>query len=224
MSTLSETLVGDWLPGAPTGPRIPIRGCVRYFAAIESSDNTDADRLVLAAEERRAIDAVRNGNSDAFDVIVARYSRRVHSIAWGIVRNRAEAEDLAQEAFVRAYRQIGRFRGDRPFGPWIFRIVTNLAIDVVRRRSRHPETTVGDEALELRDLSPEWNDLQRRIDSAIDSLPEMQRVVARLYLVEGFSHDEIAGMTDLTVGTIRSHLSHARKKLQNQLRDLYYSR
>ena len=221
MSTPSEMSLGVWLPGVATGSRIPIRGLVRYFAAIEPFHKTDSDPVLLDADERRAIDAVKNGEPDAYEVIVARYSKRVHSIAWGIVRNSAEAEDLAQEAFVRAYRQIGRFRGDRPFGPWIFRIVTNLAIDIVRRRTRYPETTVDADAVDLPYASPEWNDLQSRIDGAIESLPDMQRVVARLYLVEGFSHDEIAEMTSLTTGTIRSHLSHARKKLQNQLRDLY---
>src|ERR687888_161749 len=77
--------------------------------------------------ERRAIEAVKQGDSGSYDFLVAKYMKRVVSIAWGIVRNAADAEDLAQEAFVKAFQTIGRFRSGEPFGPWIYRIVTNLA-------------------------------------------------------------------------------------------------
>src|ERR1043166_9103257 len=91
--------------------------------------------------EQRAIDAVKRGDASAYDYLVSKYMKRVVSIAWGIVRNAHDAEDLAQEAFVKAYQTIGRFKTGQPFGPWIYRIVTNLALDVVkhRKRFRHEE-------------------------------------------------------------------------------------
>lgn len=175
--------------------------------------------------ELQAIDAVKRGDSGAYDYLVSKYLRRVISVAWGLIRNPADAEDLAQEALVRAFESIGRFKSGEPFGPWVYRIVTNLSLDLIkhRQRVRHEELTDtrsaprSDEA----DLRATSGQIGTRIDRAIETLPEMQRVVARLYLVEQFEYGEIAAMTGLSEGTIRSHLSLARKKLREELTDLY---
>jgi len=103
--------------------------------------------------------------------------------------------------------------------------VTNLSLDVVKHRTRfrHEELSEGEPAgrRDRADLPAQTNELASRIDAAIESLPEMQRIVARLYLVEQFGHAEIAVMTGLTEGTVRSHLSLARRKLKQQLSDLH---
>jgi len=175
--------------------------------------------------EQRAIDAVKRGDASEYDYLVSKYMKRVVSIAWGIVRNAHDAEDLAQEAFVKAYRTIGRFKTGQPFGPWIYRIVTNLALDVVKHRKRFRHEELRDVEPAARrddaDLAARSGELAVRIDAAIESLPEMQRVVARLYLVEEFGHAEIAEMTGLSEGTVRSHLSLARGKLKERLSDLH---
>jgi len=175
--------------------------------------------------ERRAVERVQQGDSGAYDYLVSKYTKRVVSIAWNIVRNAADAEDLAQEAFVRAYETIGRFRTAERFGPWIYRIVTNLSLDVVKHRSRfrHEELTDVQPAKrrDSADLTATTNEITERVDRALESLPEMQRIVARLSLVEGFEHSEIADMMKLSEGTVRSHLSLARGKLREQLADLY---
>ena len=177
------------------------------------------------AGERQLIERVQAGDGEAYDALVANYLRRVVSIAWSIVRNADDAEDLAQEAFVKAYQNIGRFRSGEPFGPWIYRIVTNLALDVMKHRTkfRHEEITDAEPAARRDDaeLPAVTGQIARRIDEAIESLPEMQRIVARLHLVEQFEHQEIAAMTGLSEGTVRSHLSHARTKLKARLADLY---
>lgn len=176
------------------------------------------------AAEQQAIAAVRRGESEAYEILVTKYGKRVLSIAWGIVRNAADAEDLAQEAFVKAFRTIGRFREGEPFGPWVYRIVTNLALDVVKHRTRfrHEEITpaVPADRRDDADLQAESGELARRIDAAIESLPGMQRVVARLVLVEEFGHAAVAKMLGLSEGTVRSHLSLARRKLKEALSDL----
>src|SRR5262245_18314764 len=175
--------------------------------------------------ERRAIEAVKSGDAGSYEYLVAKYMKRVVSIAWGIVRNAADAEDLAQEAFVRAFQTIDRFKSGERFGPWIFRIVTNLALDVMKHRTRFRHEEIGEEEPAARrdraDLSAVTGERARRIDAAFASLPEMQRVVARLYLVEQLEHAEIAAMTGLSAGTVRSHLSLARGKLREKLADLY---
>ena len=177
------------------------------------------------ALESQAIAAVKGGDRNAYDYLVTKYMKRVMSVAWGIVRNAADAEDLAQEAFVKAFQSMDRFRSGEPFGPWIFRIVTNLSLDVMKHRTKfRDEELSGDEPAARRDsasLPATTSEIGARIDQAIESLPQMQRVVARLFLVEGFEHFEIASMTALSEGTIRSHLSLARKKLREQLADIY---
>jgi RNA polymerase sigma-70 factor (ECF subfamily) len=175
--------------------------------------------------ERELVERAQAGDTGAFDVLVSLYAKRAFSIAWGIVRSASDAEELAQEAFVKAYQSIGRFRPGEPFGPWIFRITTNLALDVLKHRKRvkHEEITEREPAQrrDRADLPAIANEIARRIGGAIDELPEMQRVVARLHLVEEFEHREIAAMTGLSEGTVRSHLSLARTKLREKLADLY---
>jgi len=206
------------------GPSLgPLLSLGRLMLAVQSKDDrtqTEADPI-----EQQAIAAVKKGDAGSYDYLVSKYMKRVVSIAWGIVRNADDAEDLAQEAFVKAFQTIERFKPGEPFGPWIYRIVTNLALDVLkhRQRFRHEELTDSHpaERATSADLPAVSNELARRIDAAIESLPEMQRVVARLYLVEYFDHGEIAAMTGLTEGTVRSHLSLARAKLRDRLSDLY---
>lgn len=177
-------------------------------------------RVLVDPLETHAISAVQGGDAGAYSYLVDKYMRRVLSVAWGIVRNAADAEDLTQDAFVRAFEKIGSFRTGQSFGPWVFRIVTNLALDVMKHRRKFPiepiDASVGGSS-EQPDVG--LSEKARRIDEAIESLPQMQRVVARLYLVEEFSHSEIAAMTRLSEGTVRSHLSIARGKLQQLLSD-----
>src|SRR5687768_11718318 len=177
------------------------------------------------AEEQELIAASQKGDTGAYDALVSHYLRRVISIAWGIVRNAQDAEDLAQEAFVSAYQNIGRFRAGEPFGPWIFRIVTNRALDVMKHRHTFRDVELaGTEPVPRRDeahLGAESNEIARRIDMALEELPEMQQLVARLHLIEEMEHDQIAAVTGLSGGTIRSHLSLARAKLKQKLADLY---
>jgi RNA polymerase sigma-70 factor (ECF subfamily) len=175
--------------------------------------------------EARLIARAQDGDAEAYDDLVSKYLRRVVAIAFSIVRNAHDAEDLAQEAFVKAYQNIGRFRAEAAFGPWIGRIVTNLALDVVKHRTkfRHEEIQETQPAARRDDaeLPALQNAIAARIDAALEELPEMQRIVARLHLIEELEHAEIAAVTGLSDGTVRSHLSLARTKLKVKLADLY---
>jgi len=192
-----------------------------------ATEATDTATATDDPYELRAVEAVKAGDRGPYDYLVSKYMKRVVSIAWGIVRNAHDAEDLAQEAFVKAFQSIGKFRSGEPFGPWIYRIVTNLGLDVVKHRKRFRQEELADTEPAARrddaDLTAERNELAARIDAAIESLPEMQRIVARMYLVEQFEHAEIARMMGLSEGTVRSHLSLARRKLQDRLADIHGS-
>jgi RNA polymerase sigma-70 factor (ECF subfamily) len=176
-------------------------------------------------QEVRAVGRLQEGDSGGYDYLVSKYLPRVVAIAWNIVRTSQDAEDLAQEAFVKAYQNIGRFRATEPFGPWIYRIVTNLSLDLQKHRNRFRREALDESQPAARrddaELGAISGEIARRIDAALDELPEMQRVVARLHLIEQFEHSEIAAMLGLSEGTVRSHLSHGRKKLQERLLDLY---
>jgi RNA polymerase sigma-70 factor, ECF subfamily len=169
--------------------------------------------------EAGAVERARNGDNDAFDLLVGRWSRRVVSLAWTITGSADAAEEIAQETFVRAWERIGRFRSGSPFGPWILRIATNLAIDHLRHQKRFQTFEMDVEGLrtDSPDVRAEASESAVRIGKAIAALPEMQRVVAQLFLVEEYDHEEIAAMTGLSRGTVRSHLSIARSKLRDAL-------
>jgi len=176
--------------------------------------------------ESRAIREARKGDPTAYDYLVTKYGRRALGIAIGFVRNHSDAEDLSQEAFIRAFQTLGRFRDGQPFGPWVYRIVTNLAIDHLKKSRRRPvpapiaEAEVSTSRADDADRAIDSRQMGARIERAIESLPDMQQVVARLSLIEEFSHREIAAMMNLAEGTVRSHLTHARSRLRAELQDL----
>ena len=201
---------------------------VLTLSLAENSEVTDTNGRTsydVDPLEARAIERVKSGEVDQYDLLMNRYMRQAYSIAWGIVRNAAEAEDIVQESFVRGLQAIQSFRKGERFGPWIFRIVSNLSLDSARRSRRFPhesfdaapDLAAGDDPY----TQVESSEIGARIESALRELPEMQQLVARLYLVEGLSHGEISLVTGLPEGTLRSHLSHARRKLQMKLGNLH---
>lgn len=174
-------------------------------------------------DETSAIDAFRNGDLRGFEWLSTRYMREAVIVARGFLKVRADAEDIAQEALVRAWGRREQFRTGERFGPWLHRIVTNLALDLLKHRRRIREEEIEVTMPAAAHLQPEQiaegRQIARRIGQALDALPPMQRVVASLFLVEGFEHAEIAEMLSLSDGTVRSHLSLARKRLRELLHE-----
>jgi len=180
--------------------------------------------MTAFSNEVTATEAFRNGDVAGFDWLAGRYLDKASRVANGIVRSMDDAEDLAHEAFVRAWDQRHRLIVGREFGPWLLRIVRNLALDLLRHRrcvklepidiSRMAPQTDGPDTLAHARL------LAGRIREAFEHLPPRQHTVASLYLVYGFRHAEIARMTSLPEGTVRSHLSVARKRLRRELSDV----
>lgn len=184
--------------------------------------NREAERNSTAGPGDDALVAeAQKGSQAAFGEIVRRYQRAVYRVAWALVRNDADADDLAQEAFVRAWGAIGRFEIGQPLYPWLARITTNLAFSLFRRRKRRPETPI-EPLLEAGkqfgvDDDPADHAVTDERDANLRACfarlsPEHQAVLA-LRVVQDLSYDEIARALNVPIGTVMSRLARARTVL-----------
>ncbi len=167
-----------------------------------------------------------------YEAIVQRYARHVYNVAYRMTGNEADARDLSQEAFLRVYRALRRVERDAPLESWLYRIVSNLYIDLLRKRPRQRvesldaplETARGELTRELPDVAAnpeaifERNQFDSTIQRALGLLSEELRMVVVLSDVEGFSYEEIAAMLRVPLGTVKSRLHRARQTLQQRLR------
>jgi RNA polymerase sigma-70 factor, ECF subfamily len=172
-----------------------------------------------------------SGDESAYGALVTRYRDYVYTIAVRIVGDESDAEDVAQEAFVRAYRALPRFRGDSKFSSWLYRIVTNRALTHLKRRKRRAasiEIQSGQradvETISLESGSTERPDrlvideeFRRRVRSAVMLLPEQYRVVVTLFYLEERSYKEVAAILGIPMGTLKTHLHRARALLREAL-------
>jgi RNA polymerase sigma-70 factor, ECF subfamily len=182
----------------------------------------DTDEAIL-------IERCRAGELAAFEPLVEKYRQRVWRLAYNVLRDRDEAWDVAQEAFIRAYQALPSFRGQSAFYTWLFRIVMNLAADRARQRAargrafgteRVPEEdwerVMTDQGL-APDRSAAQTEDRERIVKALDSLSEDHRAIIMLSDLEGLSYREIADVLDVPMGTVMSRLHNARKRLRDVL-------
>jgi RNA polymerase sigma-70 factor, ECF subfamily len=176
------------------------------------------------------------GDSSAFNDLVTRYRSKVFSMVYGMVQNEQDAWDLAQEGFLKAWRSIHRFKGQSSFYTWLYRIMTNVTIDALRRKGVHGEAEFDDRiatanvdpssrttpsAAPLPHQKLEQIEIRRRIDEAIAKLSPEHRAVIAMKEMEDLQYNEIAEILDCSIGTVMSRLFYARKKLQTFLRDAY---
>ncbi|MBN1919143.1 MAG: sigma-70 family RNA polymerase sigma factor [Verrucomicrobia bacterium] len=183
-----------------------------------------------AALEHDLIEAARRGNRRAFGSLVEQYQARLHRSACCLTRGAADAEDLAQEAFVRAYTGLGRFRGDCAFYTWLFGILLNVYRHWLRQQRRAPHGHDVQAANETPDPGPSPNrqaagsDELGRALGVIEHLPRRLREVLVLRHVEEMSYDEIACAVGCRVGTVRSRLHRARELLAVKWRQAHGER
>jgi RNA polymerase sigma-70 factor (ECF subfamily) len=172
------------------------------------------------AEERSLVIAAQAGNGEAFASLVKLHQRRAYAVCRAIVLTHEDAEDAVQDGFLHAYKALGRFLPDQPFGAWLYRIMANASLDLVRRRKVRDADELPDTiALPFRDPG-EADELRRRLQQALATLGERQRAVIVLHDIEGFTHGEIGGMLGIPEGTARSDLHHARAALRKLLQDI----
>ena len=178
-----------------------------------------------------SLERARAGDNGAFEALVLRYQARIVNYASAMVHDAGAAEDVAQETFVRAWRGLGRFRGESTFKTWLYRIATNVArthLDRRGRRARIADRSLDDEAepLQAGDVPSPAPDaetaLARReaIDRALSELPDELRQALVLRDVEGLDYKEIAGVTGAPIGTVESRIFRARRRLRTLLRPL----
>jgi len=180
-------------------------------------------REVMGPEESFLIARARRGDPGAFEEIVRLYQRRVYGVALRIVRAHDVADDVAQEAFLRAWRSLDRFDLDRPFGPWVCRIAANLAVNHVRSpRAREEGLPEGHAETKAPTPGPLGalldGEATRVLDAAMAELPTEQRAVLVMRAVEEMSYAEIAETLGISPGTVMSRLYRAREKLALALR------
>lgn len=201
----------------------------------QEASNREARRRE-AEEDRELIGLAKNGDQAAFRKLVERHQRRAFAIALGLVRDENDARELVQEAFIRVYRGLGSFQGGSSFFTWLYRIVTNLAIDLMRKPGRREAELFDNQALEeeasdfplvsrIDGADPvdvmRRREIADRIQAALDALPPYHRGVILMREVEGMSYEEMAQAMGVSKGTIMSRLFHARQKLQRALADCY---
>ncbi len=177
---------------------------------------------------------VQKGDKAAFDALVLKYQHKVLKLVQRYVRNPAEAEDIAQEAFIKAYRALPAFRGDSAFYTWLYRIAINTAKNALVAARRRPISY----DLDLQDSSqvhlqarladtetPEGlaltDEIRRTVNEAIEALPEDLRTAIVLREVEGLSYEEIANTMECPVGTVRSRIFRAREAIDRSLREVF---
>jgi RNA polymerase sigma-70 factor (ECF subfamily) len=194
----------------------------------------------LAQSDVSELDLVKRcqaGDTEAFDELVTRCRTRVFGMIYNMVHSEQDAWDLAQESFLKAWKSIGRFRGQSSFYTWIYRIVMNVTIDWLRKKQVKGSGAEFDDAIQLTEIDPasktvpktealphqtmERDEIRARIEKAIAQLSPEHRAVILMKEIEGMQYHEIAEALGCSIGTVMSRLFYARKKLQALLRDVY---
>lgn len=194
-------------------------------------ENTAAgpDDLDLVARCQR-------GDAQAFNELVTRYRSRAFAMIYHMVRNEQDAWDLAQDGFLKAWKNIGRFRGQSSFYTWLYRILMNVSIDWLRKK--HVESgTEFDDSIGLKNVAPgaatlphvdlqpaarlSDKEIRGRVDEAVSRLTPEHRAVIVMREMDGLDYQEIANAMECSIGTVMSRLFYARKKLQTMLKDVY---
>jgi RNA polymerase sigma-70 factor, ECF subfamily len=177
------------------------------------------------------IQRFQKGDRNAFDELIRKHQARAYQYAYRLTRDSEEASDVVAEAFVRVYNAVCNFKGQSAFTTWLYRILTNCFLDIRKKEKSRPKTSLeaalqtpdGDLERQVEDPSrspheeTERNERERRIELAVEDLPEYQRVMIIMYHAEQMSYEEIAKALDLPIGTVKSRLNRARLSLREIL-------
>src|SRR5262245_56459758 len=184
-------------------------------------------------DESTLVKRARQGDLGAYDELVRRYQERIYATIYHMTANHEDANDLAQEAFIKAFQALKSFKGGSSFYTWVYRIAVNKTINFLKQRKNRSQMSLNDLDFNaehdtdlvalISDKTPRrevgLTELQEKLNSAMQRLSEPHRLVVTLHDVQGLSHEEIAKIMDCNIGTVRSRLFYARQQLQGYLSD-----
>jgi RNA polymerase sigma-70 factor (ECF subfamily) len=173
-----------------------------------------------AADEQLLILQAKEQDAGAFRTLVERYMKQTYNVAYNLVRNHEDAEDVAQEAFVRIYRSLDKFRGDSEFSTWLYRITVNAALDRIKQRKTKEEREIRNTAnmfIPLVAHTGENADVTMHIERALHELPTLQRAVVILRHINGLPTKKVGEILQCSEGTVKTHLHRGLKKMKESL-------
>ncbi|REC96104.1 RNA polymerase sigma factor RpoE [Kushneria indalinina] len=189
----------------------------------------------LKETDHQLVERAQKGDNQAFDLLIRKYQHKVIGLVGRYVHDQAEVHDVAQEAFIKAYRALGRFRNESAFYTWMYRIAINTAKNYLVARGRRPpnsdmdisDAEVLDQSGRLADIdTPESaiarDQLEKAVFEAIENLPEDLRTAITLREFDGLSYEDIASIMQCPVGTVRSRIFRAREAVDNRIRPLLH--
>jgi RNA polymerase sigma-70 factor (ECF subfamily) len=186
-----------------------------------------------AADDLELVQRAQQGEMPAYDELVRRYQERVYATIYHMTANHDDANDLAQETFIKGYTALKSFKGDSSFYTWVYRIAVNKTINFLKQRKNRTHLSLNDLDFNaehdpdmvalVSDRTPRRDagltELQEKLNAAMMKLSEVHRLVVTLHDVQGLSHEEIGKIMDCNIGTVRSRLFYARQQLQAYLSD-----
>jgi len=189
--------------------------------------------VAAPVDEMVLVKRARQGDLEAYDELVRRYQERIYATIYHMTSNHEDANDLAQEAFIKGYQALKSFKGGSSFYTWVYRIAVNKTINFLKQRKNRSQLSLDDidfnaehdpdlvalisEKTPRREIN--LAELQEKLNSAMQKLSQPHRLVVTLHDVQGLSHEEIAKIMDCNIGTVRSRLFYARQQLQAYLSD-----
>jgi len=199
----------------------------------EPAERNDSEAPSAPAEEMVLVDRARHGDLKAYDELVRRYQERIYATIYHMTSNHEDANDLAQESFVKAFQALKSFKGGSSFYTWLYRIAVNKTINFLKQRKNRQHMSLNDLDFNaehnpdlvalISDKTPRRDagltELQEKLNAALLKLSESHRLAVVLHDVQGLSHEEIAKIMHCNIGTVRSRLFYARQQLQALLAD-----
>jgi len=184
-------------------------------------------------EDQKLVKRAQGGNLEAYDELIRRYQERIYATIYHMTANHEDANDLAQETFIKAYQALKSFKGDSSFFTWVYRIAVNKTINFLKQRKNKTHMSLNDLDFNaehdpdlvalVSDKTPRRDvsliELQEKLNGAMQKLSEIHRLVVTLHDVQGLSHEDISKIMGCNTGTVRSRLFYARQQLQAYLSD-----
>jgi len=222
-------LSGDDATGVPSDEVKDVEALKEAKAAKQAADE--------AALDDKLVDAAQQGDTEAFDQLVVKYSPRLYGLVYHMTSNADDSSDLLQDIFAKAYRSIPKFRKKSTFYTWIYTIAVNMTLNFLKRRKKRNnvsydniDTGIQNDSVFV-DISHHANprkqttihELQKKLNIAMQALSEDHRAVVTMFDIQGMPHAEISKILGVTVGTIRSRLFYAHQQMRGYLEEFYYS-